>query len=69
MVLKVGSFVKCVSHTYHEDSEYLTVGRKYEVNDVDCLGGFEIEFNNGEVGHCLTNECAHGEWELVEDSE
>ena len=69
MELKVGSFVKCVSHTYDEDSEYLTVGRKYEVNDVDYLGGFEIEFNNGEVGYCLTSNCAHGEWELMEDSE
>ena len=69
MKLKVGSVVKCVSHTYDDDSEYLTAGRNYEVKDVDYLGGFEIEFNNGEIGYCLTSECAHGEWELVEDVE
>ena len=69
MRLKVGSVVKCVSHTYGYDTEYLTVGRNYEVKDVDYLGGFEIEFNNGETGYCLTSECAHGEWELVEDVE
>ena len=69
MILKVGSFVKCLSHTYDDDNEYLTVCRNYEVKDVDYLGGFEIEFNNGETGYCLTSECAHGEWELVEDAE
>ena len=69
MRLKVGSVVRCVSHTYEGDSEYLTVGRNYEVKDVDYLGGFEIEFNNGEIGYCLTSECAHGEWELVEGVE
>lgn len=69
MELKVGSVVKCVSHTYDDDNEYLTVGRKYEVMDVDYLGGFEIEFNNGEIEYCLTQECAHGEWELVGDFE
>ena len=67
MKLKVGSVVKCVSHTYDYNTEYLTVGRNYEVRDVDYRGGFEIEFNNGEIGYCLTQECAHGEWELVED--
>lgn len=69
MILKVGSVVKCVSHTYEEDSECLTVGRNYEVKDVDYLGGFEIESNSGEVCYCLTSDCAHGEWELVEESE
>ena len=69
MRLKVGSVVKCVSHTYGYDTEYLSVGRNYEVKDVDYRGGFEIEFNNGETGYCLTSECAHGEWELVEDVE
>ena len=69
MRLKVGSVVKCVSHTYGYDTEYLTVGRNYEVRGVNDFGGFEIEFNNGEIGYCLTSECAHGEWELVEDVE
>ena len=69
MRLKVGSVVKCVSHTYDDDNECLTVGRNYEVKDVDYLGGFEIESNNGEVCYCLTSDCAHGEWELVGESE
>lgn len=69
MKLKVGSIVKCVSHAYDDDNECLTAGRKYEVVSVDKQEAFEIEFNNGEIGYCLTNECAHGEWELVEDSE
>ena len=69
MRLKVGSVVKCVSHTYDDDNEYLTVGRNYEVKDVDYLGGFEIESNNGEVCYFLTSDCAHGEWELVVESE
>ena len=69
MELKAGSAVKCLSHTYDDDIEFLTVGRTYDVKDVDDLGGFEIELNNGEIGYCLTHECAHGEWELVEDVE
>lgn len=69
MELKVGSVVKCVSHTYDDDNEYLTVGRKYDVVSTDEPGGFEIKFNNGVLGYCLTQECAHGEWELVEDLE
>ena len=53
MRLKAGSVIKCLSHTYDDDNEYLTVGRNYEVKDVDYLGGFEIELNNGKAGIAL----------------
>ena len=69
MELKVGSVVKCISHPYGDDNKYLTIGRNYDVISVDNPSGFKIKFNNGVIGYCLTHECAHGEWELVEDVE
>ena len=69
MELKVGSVVKCISHSYGDDNKYLTIGRNYDVVSVYGLRGFEIEFNDGQLGYCLTSECAHGEWELAEDAE
>lgn len=75
--MRKGDRVICVSHSYREDGEMLTVGEIYVVTaglgdtsmfglPITCENGWEAEHDNGMTFYQRGLEGSHGVFELVD---